>query len=214
MNNFQDLWSNPDVPIVLRSTETSPFGRKVRIAIAHFGLGDRVTLEPANTLDETDSLRMQNPLGKMPCLLIGGEAFFDSNVILEMLDMLAGGGKLVPRSGLARFRALTQSHLADGITDAALLIAYEGRFRNSDTTSERWLCHQRGKIQRGLTVFSQSLPDPKQVNLVTITLATCLGYLDWRRPLEWRSEFPQLVGWLTAFAAAHSFWDATESKIK
>lgn len=214
MNDIQELWNNDAVPIVLRSTETSPFGRKVRMAIIYLGLEGQVTLEPADTLDENDSLRLQNPLGKMPCLLIGGEAFFDSHVILEMLDTLAGGRKLVPPSGLARFQTLTQTRLADGITDAALLITYEGRFRETNTISKRWLSHQRDKIRRGLAVFEQSAPDPKQVNSVTITLASCLGYLDWRQPINWRSEFPQLVNWLHEFAVMHPFWDATERRNK
>ena len=55
---------------VLRSTLTSPFGRKVRMAAAVLGLTDRLRLEPADTLKENDTLRAQNPLGKMPCLLL------------------------------------------------------------------------------------------------------------------------------------------------
>ena len=54
---------------VLRSTATSPFGRKVRMAIDVLGLRDRIVVVPGDTLDENDTLRQQNPLGKMPCLL-------------------------------------------------------------------------------------------------------------------------------------------------
>lgn len=210
MDDLQTLWDDPAIPVVLRSTDTSPFGRKVRMALIRLGLEARITREPADTLDAEDSLRRQNPLGKMPCLLIGNDAFFDSHVILEMLDALAGGGVLAPKDGLARYRILTRAKLADGITDAALLVTYEGRFRESGNVSERWLSHQKGKIVRGLDAFEAYPPDPLQADLVTITLAAALGYLDWRQPLEWRDDHPALAGWLDEFARTHAFWGATE----
>ena len=89
---------------------------------------------PADTLDEADTLRQQNPLGKMPCLLLeDGTALYDSRVIIEFLQDEAGTDRLVPKSGLARYKALTRAALADGITDAALLMVYEGRFRDPGT---------------------------------------------------------------------------------
>jgi len=133
---------------VLRSTVTSPFGRKVRMAIEVLGLRDRVVLVPANPLDDKDSLRQQNPLGKMPCLILhDGSAIYDSGVIIEYLADATGSPTMLPAGGLARYKALTLARLADGITEAALLMVYEGRFREDRTThSQRWLDHQRGKI--------------------------------------------------------------------
>ena len=209
MSDLSRIWTDPSVPVVLRSTVTSPFGRKVRMALLALGISERVTLEPADTLDESDSLRQQNPLGKMPCLLIAGEPFFDSHVILEMLDEVSGGG-LLPAAGLARYRAMTRARLADGITDAALLVIYEGRFRDPGTASARWLDHQRGKMRRALSVFEQDPPDAAHFDLVSLTLAACLGYLDWRTPLDWRAEFPALTTWLDRFAQSHPCWNATE----
>ncbi len=210
MRDIQDLWRDQKVAVVLRSTETSPFGRKVRMALIELGIQQRVILQAADTLDESDSLRSQNPLGKMPCLLIGEEVFFDSHVILEMLDSMSGRELLLPSSGLARYRALTLARLADGITDAALLVTYEGRFRKPEQMSERWLEHQRGKIRRGLAVFERSPPDAERADLVAITLAACLGYLLWREPVDWRADYPQLACWLKAFATAHPCWEATQ----
>lgn len=185
---------------VLRSTLTSPFGRKVRMACAVLGLGDRVTLQPANTLDEHDTLRTQNPLGKMPCLLLpDGTALYDSRVIIEFMQEEVGSDRLLPRNGPARYVALTRAALADGICDAALLMVYEARFRAPDTCSERWLGHQRGKTMRGLAAFERQPPDPQRTDIVAIGLACTLGYLDWRKPVEWRERFPALVSWLEAF---------------
>ena len=89
---------------VLRSTLTSPFGRKVRMAVDVLGLSDRVTLQPANTLDENDTLRLQNPLGKMPCLLLAD----GTRDLRQRRDhrVLAGRGRHRPAAAGARAGAL------------------------------------------------------------------------------------------------------------
>ena len=197
---------------VLRSTLTSPFGRKVRMAAAVLGLSGRYRLEPADTLDEADTLRQQNPLGKLPCLLLeDGTALYDSRVIIEFLQEEAGSDRLVPKSGIARYTTLTRATLADGITDAALLMVYEGRFRDSATHSERWLAHQRGKIMRALAVLEKAPPDPARTDVATIALACALGYLDWRKPLQWRAAHPRLAQWLADFAQAEPAFNATRA---
>jgi len=197
---------------VLRSTLTSPFGRKVRMAAAVLGLSNRLQLVPANTLDDSDTLRQQNPLGKLPCLIVDdGTALYDSRVIVEFLQEEAGSERLVPRSGLVRYRTLTRATLADGITDAALLMVYEDRFRDPAAHSERWLAHQRGKILRALVAFAETPPNPARSDLVAIALACALGYLDWRRPVAWRDPYPRLAQWLADFAAVEPAVDATRA---
>jgi glutathione S-transferase len=201
-----------DPSFVLRTTATSPFGRKVRMAIEVLGIGHLVTIEPADTLDANDTLRQQNPLGKMPCLLLpDGTALYDSGVIIEFLAEGAGSDALVPRDGPERYIALTRARLADGITDAALLMVYENRFRDPGTQSERWLAHQRGKVERALAAFEAEPPDPAKTDIVAIGLSCALGYLDWRRPVKWRDNHPRLVAWLAAFAKNEPAFERTRA---
>ena len=69
----------------LRSAGPSPFGRKVRIAAAALGLAGDITVENTDTMDEDDSIRRQNPLGKIPALILDdGRVLYDSRVIVEM----------------------------------------------------------------------------------------------------------------------------------
>jgi glutathione S-transferase len=193
--------SAPSGNFILRSTATSPFGRKVRMAIEVLGLGDRIVIVSADTLDESDTLRRQNPLGKMPCLLQeDGSAIYDSGVIIEFLADVAGSDRLLPLRGPARFKALALARLADGITEAAILITYESRFRDPGTFSERWLTHQRGKIERALDAFERAPPDPAVTDIVAIGLCCALGYLDWRKAVDWRPMHPRLVQWLAEFS--------------
>ncbi len=201
-----------DQSFVLRSTLTSPFGRKVRIAIDVLGLSDRVTGQPADPLNANDTLRQQNPLGKIPCLLLpNGTAIYDSGVIIEFLQEVVGSAALVPASGPARYATLTRATLADGITDAALLLVYEKRFRDPGAQSERWLDHQRGKIARALAAFETAPPDPAKTDIVAIALCCALAYLDWRRPVTWREAHPRLAAWLAAFAGYEPAFERTRA---
>lgn len=196
--------------MVLRSTLTSPYGRKVRMAAMHLGVADEIEVVPADTLDERDTLRQQNPLGKMPCLLTEAGWIFDSRTILDYLDQRAGGGRLVPAEGTGRWSALTLAALADGVTDAALLMVYEGRFREPHQRSQPWLDHQAGKVHRALAALASAPPDPGRTDVASISLACALGYLDWRQPLEWRAGHGVLADWLAAFTAAEPAFELTE----
>ncbi len=193
----------------LRSTLTSPFGRKVRLGAAVLGLTDQITMVPGDTMDANDSLRTQNPLGKLPTLLLeDGTAIYDSWVILEFLQEQAGSEALLPRSGQARYTKLTQAKLVDGVGEAALLMMYEARFREPEQMSRRWLDHQRGKVERGLAVLEAN-PPALALDLVGIGLICVMGYLDWRKPLAWRPNHPKLVAWYDEMRAKFPQIDAT-----
>src|SRR5262249_61425596 len=114
----------------VRPSPASPFVRKVRIAASVLGLEREITTETADTTNPDDSVRRQNPLGKIPALVLEeGTVLYDSRVILDYLDHRAGGGRIVPKDADARFAALRLQALADGIMDASILVIYEGRFR-------------------------------------------------------------------------------------
>jgi glutathione S-transferase len=196
--------------LTLRTSPASPFGRKVRIAAALLGLDARITIDAADTGDPTDSLRRQNPLGKIPALIAqDGEAVFDSRVIVEYLDGLAGGGRLIPVDLAVRIRALTLQALADGIADAALLQVYERRMREPSERSASWVDYQAGKVARGLTALESKPPEIGAAHVGAIALACALGYLDLRFAGDWRAGHPRLVEWLGAFAAAVPAYAAT-----
>jgi glutathione S-transferase len=197
---------------VLRTTLTSPFGRKARMAADALGLNDRVTVVHADTADENDTLRRQNPLGKIPCLVrADGTAVYDSSVILEFLQEVAGTDRLVPVRGPERIPVFTRARLADGIIDAGAVIIYEGRYHEPGAQSEYWLGYQRGKIMRALAAFEASPPDPRKTDAVSIGLACALGFLDKRQPVDWRPSCPRLAAWLAAFAANEPAFERTRA---
>ncbi|WP_448951510.1 glutathione S-transferase family protein [Labrys neptuniae] len=197
----------------LRSSPPSPFGRKVKIAAHYLGLIDRIAVVFADTADPKDSLRGQNPLGKIPVLILDeGTIVYDSRVILEYLDELAGGGRILPR-GPARLDVLTRQALADGIMDAAILQVYEVRMRDEGQRSAKWLDHQAGKVTRALAAFEARTGtfDPV-LDAGSIALACALGYLDLRFAGAWRQEHPRLAAWLTAFDAGVPAFGLTQAQ--
>lgn len=196
----------------VRTSFGSPFGRKARLAVDILGLGDKIKVESATTQDASDPLRQQNPLGKVPVLVLDdGSAVYDSPVILEYLDHLAGGGKIVPRDPKAKFAALQLQALADGILDASILVVYEGRYRAAEKHEQKWLDLQNGKVQRGLAALEAAPPGlDSPPNVGQITLACALAYRDFRFPGTWRNEHPKLVAWLESFAARVPAFEATK----
>ena len=197
--------------MILRSAPPSPFGRKVKIAAAILGLSDRMQIVAADTNDTTDELRSQNPLGKIPTLVLDdGQTLFDSRVILEYLDHLSGGGRIIPRDPDMRFAALRLQALCDGIMDASILRIYEARYRPEPIRHQPWLDYQAEKVTRALAVLEsepQALDPTPHVG--QIALACALGYQDLRFKGEWRAAHPALAGWLGRFDARIPAFAAT-----
>lgn len=197
--------------LTLRSSPASPFVRKVRIAANVLGLDREITLEFADTMSASDSVRQQNPLGKIPALVLeDGTVLFDSRVILEYLDHRAGGGRIIPTDARARLAALRLQALADGLMDASVLLVYEGRYRPAERHEPKWLELQAGKVARALAALEAAPPALTQVpDVGQIALACALGYRDFRFQGTWRGDHPRLVAWLDGFAARVPAFAAT-----
>ncbi len=198
--------------MLLRSNPASPFGRKVKIAAELLGLLARITVVTADTLDANDPLRSDNPLGKIPALVLeDGSSLYDSRVIVEYFDHLAGGDNVIPVEPNQRFTALRLQALSDGISEAALLIVYESRYRDTDKRVEAWVEHQQGKINRGLDALEANVPTLNTgiPNIGQIALACALGYLDLRFNGMWRKSHPKLVEWLAVFSTQYPIFEKT-----
>jgi glutathione S-transferase len=195
--------------LILRYSPASPYARKIRIAADLLGLSERIEIAAADAADPADSLRRQNPLGKIPTLVLeDGSALYDSRVIAEYLDHLAGG-RIIPTEPTARFAALRLQALGDGINDAALLIRYETFNRPEAMRYEEAIALQQGKIDRALGALDAA-PPAGSVDIGHIAVACALGYLDLRFSGAWRENHQSLVSWLTKFARAVPAFDATK----
>lgn len=182
----------------------SPFVRKVLACAIELGLEERIERLPsaAGPVDRDRSIIADNPLGQVPTFFADdGTVLYDSRVICEYLDALAGGNRLFPAPGPARWRALVDQSLADGLLDAALLARYEAVLRPEGLRWEAWSAGQMDKVQCALDrMEAETGAAGERVDIGTITFACGLGYLDFRFPTHpWRDTRPALAAWYTRF---------------
>ena len=192
----------------------SPYARKVRIVLAEKKLDYQPAIE--NPWVPETTIGASNPLGKVPCLVLeGGEAIFDSRVIVEYLDTLSPVGKLIPPNGRERAEVKTWEALADGVMDAALTVRMEQTWvhRTAEQRSQPWIDRHLNKITAGLVAMSRGLGDKPycgniHMNLADIAVGSALGYLDFRVPqIDWRTPHPNLAKLFEKLSLRQSFID-------
>jgi glutathione S-transferase len=192
---------------------TSPYVRKVRIVLAEKKLDYHLVLEDVWT---SDDILHANPLGKVPCLVMeGGEAVFDSRVIVEYVDTLSPVGRLIPANGRERAEVRTWEALADGVLDAAILARLEQTWagRAEAQRSAAWTDRQLGKVDAALAAMSKGLGEKPfcagiHFTLADIAVGCALGYLDFRFPhIDWRARHPNLARLADKLAQRASFAD-------
>ena len=196
----------------------SPYVRKVRVVMAEKKLDYQFILE--DVWAEGTRISASNPLGKVPCLVMeGGEAVFDSRVIVEYLDTLSPVGKLIPPQGRERAEVKTWEALADGVVDAAILARLERIWahRQEGERSQAWIDYQLRKVNDGLKAMSQGLGDKPfcsgiHLSLSDIAVGCALGWLEFRFPeIAWRSEYPNLGKLFDKLMLRPSFADTKPS---
>lgn len=179
---------------------TSPYVRKVRVVMAEKKLDYQFVAEDVWAADSTIS--ESNPLGKVPCLVMeGGEALFDSRVIVEYLDTLSPVGKLIPAVGRERAEVKTWEALADGVLDALILARLEATWpgRTKTQRSQAWIDRQLTKVHKSLAAMGHGLAEKSfcagvHMSLADIAVGCALGYLDFRFPdIDWRGAYPNLA---------------------
>ena len=192
---------------------TSPYVRKVRVVMAEKKLDFQLVLEDPWAADKVLEF---NPLGKVPCLVMeGGEAVFDSRVIVEYLDTLSPVGKLIPASGRERVEVRTWEALADGILDAAVASRMERTWphRADAQRCEAWIARQMSRIDAALAAMAKGLADKPycmgiHLTLADIALGCALGYLNFRFPaIAWREQRANLAKLADKLATRQSFID-------
>ena len=176
---------------------TSPYVRKVRIVFLEKKVD--LDLELENVWAADTKIALNNPLGKVPCLLLDdGEVIYDSRVIAEYADTLSPVGKLIPTGSRERATVKTWETLADGVQDAGILARLEATLRPPEQQSPAWIERQMGKMNTSLAQMSRQLGEnawchSNQMTLADIAVGCALGYLLFRFPnIAWQAQYPNL----------------------
>jgi len=194
----------------LRFAAASPFVRKVMVVALETGLSERIerVTTSVSPVRPNEDVARENPLVKVPALTTEeGFVLYDSPVICEYLDTLHDGPTLFPASGQARWIALKQQALADGLMEAAILVRYEN-LRPEEKRWSDWIESQMRRVRGALAALEIETGAGGLGGALTIghvTVACSLGYLDFRFANEaWRLRHRALAAWFDEFSKRKS----------
>ncbi len=181
------------------------------ICAHELGLVERLELirSVAAMLKPNMRLMQDNPLSKIPTLVLdNGFTLFDSVVICEYLNDL-GQGALFPRQSVEKWQALRWHALGDGLLDGLIL------WRN-ERERELPLQDLINAFELKTTACVKQLEDEAQAltevpfSIGHVAIGCALGYLDYRfGDFNWRGSAPRLAEWNEEARARASF-KATE----
>ena len=176
----------------------SPFVRKVRIAAIELGLIDRIEFVPTTVAPGTPNEEYSKitPVKKLPVLILdNGDVVVDSYVIVEYLDELAGGGKLIPASGALKWKVKSDHSLLQGMLDSMLLCRYERMVRPEALRWQAWTDDHWNRAWMGMSRFEKQADAmaARPLDIAQIALVCVLGYADFRfADCGWRKAYPKL----------------------
>lgn len=200
----------------LISSPTSPYARKVRVALAEKKIEYQTVVgspwEPGNPV------HAWSPLGKVPVLVLDdGTQIYDSRVIVEYIDTVSPVSRLIPEPNRQRIEVKRWEALADGICDAMIAIVLEAK-RPAKLQSKDWIARQQQKVAAGVAEQARELGENAWCNgesysLADIATGCALGYLDLRNPeMDWRRDYPNLAGLAERLAKRPSFQETLPPK--
>ncbi len=179
----------------------SPFSRKARVTSIEKKIESSIELIECAPFESPDLLLSANPLSKVPVLIMAnGTSLYDSSCICEYLDSIGSGSRLIPSENAKKWGVLKGQALADGLTDAAVLVVLEQR-RPESERSQKWADRQMAVIRRSLAYFEKEIEArAEELTIDQIALACALGYLEFRLPnYDWKGAHPNLNRWNSRF---------------
>lgn len=179
----------------LAYSPASPYVRKVNACAIVRGIDSQIERWTVGTTDP--ALLDFNPLSKVPTLITDdGMWLYDSPVICEYLDSVGSAPKLFPAAGPARWKAICQQALGDGILDATQPRRREIALPQDDGRKS-YIELQQGKVKRALAELEKDADKLGDLTTIgEITIGCALGYLDFRYANEpWRPGHPKLEAW-------------------
>ena len=195
----------------LIGSHTSPFVRKVRIALAEKKIEYDFVID--SPWLQGSGVPNVNPLGKIPVLILDDDTpLFDSRVIVQYIDNVTPNNKLFPTPNRERIEVKRWEAVADGICDAAAAAFLEGK-RTTAQRSDDWIARQRVKIARSLEFLAEQLGEKAycmgtHFSLADIVVGAALGYLCFRfADIDWQTAHPNLARLFAKMMQRPSFAD-------
>ena len=194
-------------------TVNSPYARKVRIVAAEKHID--IKLQEVVLADPDCPVKLYNPLGKVPVLVLpDNDSLYDSRVIAEYLDNRTPLAHLIPKDNTTKSAVRRWEALADGITDAAVVVMLEQR-KPEQKQDEAFIAKQMDKVSRGLSVLNNDLGHNKwcvddTFSLADIAVGCALGYVNLRfgQIIDLAADYPNLERLQSVLIKRQSFIDS------
>ena len=178
---------------------------KVQVVAIEAGVYDQIERIPTRPQARDPDHVAANPLSKVPTLVLDdGSALYGGPVIYEYLDSLHDGPKLFPPAGEARWTALRQMALGDGLFDISVLFVGEIG-RPEEVHHQEVIDRHAATVVRCLDRLEAEAPQFGDITIGLISIGGGLMYLDRLHLLgyrkdEWRDGRPALAAWYAEYA--------------
>lgn len=190
----------------------SPFARLVRIALLETGLDTLVTkqeLTRARLYSPESDVLVLNPVGRVPTLeLDDGTILTESKLILDYIDALNPGPKLLPRDGSDGWRTLAEMGQASGLLEG-IVTWMRALLPPEPQRAVEAIARESARVNRAADALEGAIARggyAGRLNAAQIVLGTALGLAEPRLPVwKWREGRPGLSGWYDAIAVRDSF---------
>jgi glutathione S-transferase len=136
----------------------SPYVRRVAVT-AQF-LGIPYEHRELSIFREYDEFRKINPLVKVPTLICDdGQVLVDSTLIIDYLESLAGGKRMMPADEGNYIRALNVIGTALVAMEKVVQLIYELKQRPEEVRHQPWIDRVEQQLGEAVTILEQAVGD-------------------------------------------------------
>jgi glutathione S-transferase len=193
-------------------TPIKSYTHTVEAVIAYAGVADRIEPVATRPFDPQTRISEANPLGTVPTLIADdGQALYGGPVIYEYLDSLHERPRLHPPEGAARWAALRQSWMADGMFDATVRLIVEA-MEPAGTHRPGFVDRNWRKVSRCLDELEIDAAGYGALTIGQVRAVGALSFLELKMPglgkslagldpdFAWRAGRPRLAAWYERIA--------------
>jgi glutathione S-transferase len=192
--------------VKLYNTQRCPYARRTRMVLYEKGV-EFETYE-VDLENKSEEFLEASPTGKVPVVVVDGDSIYESNVVNQYLDEVAGGPRLMPEDPKRRAYARIWMAFADADFFPALFVASVGRERGFP---EERISEAFEKLRAALDKLEERLKGrdylAEEYSLADIAHA---GNFVRLRELEERGEvsldeYPNVTAWMERLESRESY---------
>lgn len=199
----------------LYSHPYSGYGQKAATALYELGLPFELRLIQHDDPAVMAEFRTVSPFAKMPALVDtqADRTLFESSVVIEYLDRLAGGGRLIPADPEAALETRFMDRIIDTYVGGPMNRIVLNKFRPEGQSDDYGAAQDREVVATAWELLEARLADGRTWGAgETFTLADCAAapILTYARRLVPFGDRPRLKAWHGRLMARPSFVRARE----